>query len=482
MAAATPPQPAASQAAPAGRQSHQDWPTGHYKVVEGWPKPLPDTRHSHDGWTWGSFGGVYAESPDRIWIAMRGELPLPAGRGAVDAVRGAESVARQRHRQRRRHLARRASRSRSADGSGGSSTRSSIVDGQGNLVDEWPHLDEMFSKLPCGRGPHQIKISPYDPEKHVWIIDDQLHMIYRFTYDGKLVHSKGELGVRGRGPNTFDRPTDIAWLPDGTYFITDGYGGTRVAKYDANDNFIKDWGQAPTDPKNPGPNEFNTVHSIAISADRRLFVVDRGHQRMQVFDEDGKFLDMWPLRSPHWPASQGTLMVNHFIDDKGLHLGRRRAHEPDPEVRSERQLPLQLGRAGRAAGAARLLARHDDRSTREPVPGRLLRGARAEVRADSRRRSREDRGADPADLGHLEGQIREFSTCPSYRSSAPSSSSPCSEQDTRRSRRTRPTSVFSSPAPARETAPILVASPEPTPSASGSPPRWAPAARPGAPT
>jgi DNA-binding beta-propeller fold protein YncE len=193
-----------------------------------------------------------------------------------------------------------------------------VFDRQGNLVDEWPHLDELFSKNPCGRGPHQIKISPYDKQKHVWIIDDQLHMIYRFTYDGKLVHSKGQLGVRGRGPNTFDRPTDIAWLPDGTYFITDGYGGTRVVKYDANDNFIMDWGGPPKDPKNPGPNEWNTVHSIAISADRRLFVIDRGHARMQVFDENGKFLDMWTLKSPHWPANQPTLMVNHFIDDKGF--------------------------------------------------------------------------------------------------------------------------------------------------------------------
>ena len=74
-----------------------------------------------------------------------------------------------------------------------------------------------------------------------------------------------------------------------------------------------DWGQAPVDPKNPGPNEFNTVHSLAISADRRVFVVDRGHSRMQVFDENGKFLDMWTLKSPHWPASQNTLMVNHII-------------------------------------------------------------------------------------------------------------------------------------------------------------------------
>ncbi len=307
----------AASARPEGRWSIHDWPTGHYRVAENWPKPLPDTRQSHDGWTWGSFGGVYAESPDRIWLAMRGELPLPEGAapwtpyGALNPSRGNST----------------------GNGDGISATCQPenprgwerrwehsiiIVDGQGNLVDEWPHLDQMFSQQPCGRGPHQIKISPYDPEKHVWIIDDQLHMIYRFTYDGQLEMSKGELGVRGRGPNTFDRPTDIAWLPDGTYFITDGYGGTRVAKFGPNDEFIKDWGQAPRDPANPGPNEFNTVHSIAISADQRLFVVDRGHQRMQVFDTDGNFLDMWPLRSPHWPATTTAFVVNHFIDDQGF--------------------------------------------------------------------------------------------------------------------------------------------------------------------
>jgi hypothetical protein len=311
------PAPESAPAATGERWSYHDWPTGPYRVVENWPKPLPDTRHSHDGWTWGSFGGVYAESPDRIWIAMRGELPLPEGAkpwtpyaalvpsrgnttGNTDGISATcEPVEKRGWERRFEHSI-------------------IIVDGEGNLIDEWPHLDELFSKLPCGRGPHQVKISPYDPEKHVWIIDDQLHVIYKFTYDGKLVKTLGELGVRGRGPNTFDRPTDIAWLPDGTYFISDGYGGTRVAKFDANDNFLMDWGQAPKDPQNPGPNEWNTVHSIAISADRRLFVVDRGHQRMQVFDENGNFLDMWPLRSPHWPAEQTTLMVNHLIDDKGF--------------------------------------------------------------------------------------------------------------------------------------------------------------------
>ena len=301
---------------PAARQSFQDWPTGPYRVVENWPKPLPDTRHSHDGWTWGSFGGVYAESPDRIWVAMRGELPLPAGAkpwtpyAALTPARvttgNSDGMSATCQPEAKRGWERRFEHS------------IYILDRQGNLVGEWPHLEKMFSQLPCGRGPHQIKISPYDTSKQIWIIDDQLHMIYRFTYDGKLVHSKGTPGVRGRSPNTFDRPTDIAWLPDGTYFISDGYGGTRVIKYGPDDRFITDWGSAPKDPKNPGPNEWNTVHSIAISNDRRLFVVDRGHERMQVFDENGKFLDMWTLRSPHWPASQDTLNVNHFIDHNGF--------------------------------------------------------------------------------------------------------------------------------------------------------------------
>ena len=297
------------------RQSAQDWPFGPYQVVEDWPRPLPDDRHSHDGWTWGSMGGVFAESPDRIWIAQRGELPLPDGAepwtpyAALNPARGIANS--------------------NTDGLSATCQTTTnlrgwerrfehvifVVDGDGNLVDEWPQHDELFGQQPCGRGPHSIKMNPYDPDKHVWVIDDQLHVIYRFTYDGELVHTLGEVGVRGRGPNTFDRPTDIAWLPDGTYFISDGYGGKRVAKFDAEDNFLMDWGSEPADRTNPGPSEFNAPHSIAVSADRRVFVVDRGHQRMQVFDENGNYHDDWPLRSPYWPDNLNTLVVNHIITE-----------------------------------------------------------------------------------------------------------------------------------------------------------------------
>jgi hypothetical protein len=266
---------------------------GPYEPVENWPKPLPDGSDgvTHAGWTWGSVGGLYAESPDRIWVAMRGELPLPAGAapwtpygmlrpprratGNDDGLSATCEPTQKRGWERRYHHS------------------IFVVDRNGSLVQHWPQLDKMF-EMRCGRGPHKIKMSPYDPQKHVWIFDDQLHVIYKFTYDGKLVMTLGTKGQRGRdGGRLFDRPTDIDWLPDGTFFISDGYGGKRVAKFDKDGKFLMDWGSAPKDPKNPGPNEWNTVHSIAISKDRRVFVVDRGHRRMQVFDENGKFLDMW---------------------------------------------------------------------------------------------------------------------------------------------------------------------------------------------
>ena len=267
---------------------------GPYDVVTDWPKPLPDGPDGvkHAGWTWGSMGSVFAESPDRIWIAMRGELPLPEGAapwtpygmlepprrstGNPDGVSATcAPTAQKRGWERRMHHV------------------LVVLDRNGNQVQHWNQHDDLF-EMACGRGPHKIKMSPYDADKHVWVIDDQLHVIHKFTYDGKLVQTLGTKGQRGRDAGRlFDRPTDIAWLPDGTFFISDGYGGKRVAKFDKDGKFLLDWGSAPKDPKNPGPNEWNTVHSIAVSKDRRVFVVDRGHRRFQVFDENGKFLDMW---------------------------------------------------------------------------------------------------------------------------------------------------------------------------------------------
>jgi hypothetical protein len=267
-------------------------PMGDYEVVPNWPKPLPDTDLSHDGWTWGSGSGVWAESPDKVWVSQRAEIELPPGATPwicpclleprrTNTGRRPYSGRGYTYKMRRHHLV-------------------FAVDRNGNTIEEWLQHDaylrpERGTGLgELARGPHKLLINPYDPEKHIWIVDDDMHEINIFTNDGKLVKTMGERGVPGRGPNNFNRPTDITWLPDGTFFVADGYAGTRVAKFDRNGKFIRDWGQPPVDPDKPGPNEFWSVHSIGVSRDRRVFVADREHHRMQVFDENGKFLEMWP--------------------------------------------------------------------------------------------------------------------------------------------------------------------------------------------
>ena len=168
-----------------------------------------------------------------------------------------------------------------------------VVDGNGKLIEDWTQWDHLFEG---GRGPHKVKISPYDPEKHVWVVDDMLHQIFEFTHDGKqLVLTLGEKGVRGEDEKHFGRPTDIAWLPDGTFFISDGYVNTRVVKFDKNGKFLMTWGT-----KGNGPGQFDLPHSIDIDAQRRVYVADRSNSRIQIFDENGKFLDQWRnIRQPY---------------------------------------------------------------------------------------------------------------------------------------------------------------------------------------
>jgi hypothetical protein len=86
------------------------------------------------------------------------------------------------------------------------------VDAEGNLVDDWSQWDSKFKRV------HKILISPYDPEKRVWIVDDGNYAIYVFSNDGKqLLQTIGVPGERASDDKHFNRQTDIAWLPDGTF-------------------------------------------------------------------------------------------------------------------------------------------------------------------------------------------------------------------------------------------------------------------------
>ena len=160
------------------------------------------------------------------------------------------------------------------------------LDRAGNLVKEWGQDIAMWT--------HAIRV---DHEGYIWTIDGQGHQVKKWSPSGsELLMTLGRYDVAGDGPRTFNRPTDVAVAPNGDFFVSDGYVNTRVAKFDRTGEFIKDWGDAGTE-----PGQFNTVHSITIDSRNRVLVADRGNSRVQIFDFEGAFLDQWthlgtPLR------------------------------------------------------------------------------------------------------------------------------------------------------------------------------------------
>jgi peptidylamidoglycolate lyase len=270
---------------------------GPYELVENWPENV-----CGEGFQQGSVGGIFAESPDRVLIFQRGCLPKlerPITPQSLVPERNASGY----------------------DLSGKDPARHPrwdnvlyIVNRDGKKIDSWEQHNKLFVR------PHKVLISPYDPERHIWLVDDGAHSVYKFTNDGKkLVMQLGEFRVPGNDDKHFARPTDIAWLPDGTFFVTDGYTNTRVVKFDKDGKYLMTWGEKGTPPNETRPNYMNTVHSIAIDAKRRVFVADRANSRLQVFDENGKFLEIWPnIRRPyyHMITADQHLWVSDGITQK----------------------------------------------------------------------------------------------------------------------------------------------------------------------
>jgi DNA-binding beta-propeller fold protein YncE len=133
--------------------------------------------------------------------------------------------------------------------------------------------------------PHGLRI---DREGHVWLTDIGHHQVLKFDADGRLLLALGRQGQAGKGPDQFDRPTDVAFTPSGDFYVSDGYGNTRVLKFSKDGKLLTQWGMPGT-----GPGEFNLPHSICVDAKGRIIVGDRENNRIQVFDADGKFGTQW---------------------------------------------------------------------------------------------------------------------------------------------------------------------------------------------
>jgi streptogramin lyase len=136
--------------------------------------------------------------------------------------------------------------------------------------------------------PHGIHV---DPEGNVWVTDQEGHQVVKMTAGGRVLLTLGKKGVAGDGVDVFNAPSAVYVTPDGSIFIGDGHGGmtnARMLKFTRDGTFVKAWGKRGT-----APGDFETPHGIAMDSQGRLFVADRGNNRVQIFDQDGNFLAEW---------------------------------------------------------------------------------------------------------------------------------------------------------------------------------------------
>jgi sugar lactone lactonase YvrE len=141
--------------------------------------------------------------------------------------------------------------------------------------------------------PHGIDV---DGSGNVWVTDargrdGKGHQVFKFGPDGKLLLTLGKAGVTGDGPDTFNQPSDVAVAANGDIFVADGHdedSNARIVKFSKTGAFSKTWGK-----RGSRPGEFDTPHALAFDSRGRLFVADRGNNRIQIFDQDGKFLEEW---------------------------------------------------------------------------------------------------------------------------------------------------------------------------------------------
>jgi sugar lactone lactonase YvrE len=140
--------------------------------------------------------------------------------------------------------------------------------------------------------PHGIRV---DRDGNIWLTDGDKdkdgtngELVYKFSPDHKLLMTIGTKGIAGEGEYTFNGPTDVAFASNGDIFVTDGHVNARVVKYTKDGRFIKAWGK-----KGTGPGEFNLPHSVALDSRGRVFVADRSNNRIQIFDQNGTFLEQW---------------------------------------------------------------------------------------------------------------------------------------------------------------------------------------------
>ena len=149
--------------------------------------------------------------------------------------------------------------------------------------------------------PHGIDV---DGEGNVWVTDcactgtapagspPKGHQVFKFSPDGRLLMTLGKAGG-GKGDDYFWQPNDVLVAPNGNIFVAEGHASAagsnaRIMKFSKDGTLLKSWGS-----HGAGTGELDQPHALAMDSKGRLFVGDRGNNRIVIYDQEGKILDTW---------------------------------------------------------------------------------------------------------------------------------------------------------------------------------------------
>ena len=92
----------------------------------------------------------------------------------------------------------------------------------------------------------------------------------------------------GKDSLHFNLPTDVAVSENGSFYVSDGYGNSRIIKFSSEGEYLFEWGVF-----GENKNEFNIPHGLDLDKNGNVYVADRENNKIQKFDSLGNFIAEW---------------------------------------------------------------------------------------------------------------------------------------------------------------------------------------------
>lgn len=177
-----------------------------------------------------------------------------------------------------------------------------VFDKYGNFLTSW---GERFRG-----GAHGLDIRTEGDEEFLYHCDVAHRQVVKTTLTGKVMWEKGIPEADVYLPGDPFVPTNVAFSPNGDFYVTDGYGSDWIHQYDLKGNYIRTFGG-----KGKEPGRVLNAHGIWVDtrlSEPLLVVADRANSRLQYFSLDGRHVKFVTegMRQPcHFSLHEDLMVV-----------------------------------------------------------------------------------------------------------------------------------------------------------------------------